>query len=99
MPGEETSAARIEGGYLCGRVRNGADAEPSFVGMRHCFDGQRFSGSAVLTGIGIPGTVLKLTGMAKTFTQAGDSGTAIQRRFCPRAAPESWRKLKHCQIW
>jgi hypothetical protein len=81
MPGEETSMARIEGGCLCGRVRYDADAEPSFVGVCHCVDCQRFSGFSTV--IGIPGSALKLTGVAKTFTKAGDSGKAMHRRFCP----------------
>jgi hypothetical protein len=75
--------AHIEGGCLCGRVRYGADAEPAFVGVCHCVDCQRFSGSAFSTVIGIPGTALNLTGVVKTFTKTADSGKTIHRRFCP----------------
>jgi hypothetical protein len=74
--------ARLEGGCLCGRARYSADAEPAFVGVCHCGDCQRFSGSAFSTVIGIPATALKLTGVVKTFTKVGDSGKAIHRRFC-----------------
>jgi hypothetical protein len=74
----------IEGGCLCGQVRYTADSEPAFVGVCHCVDCQRFSGSAFSTVVGIPGPTLKLTGVVKTFTKAGDSGKAIHRRFCPQ---------------
>jgi hypothetical protein len=71
--------AGIEGGCLCGRVRYSADAEPTFVGVCHCTDCQKFTGSAFATVVGVPATALKL----KTFTKLGDSGKAIHRRFCP----------------
>lgn len=75
--------ARIGGGCLCGQVRYSADAEPAFVGLCHCTDCQRFSGSAFSTVVGIPAAALKLTGALKTFTKAGDTGKPIHRRFCP----------------
>jgi len=75
--------ASIEGGCLCGRVRYTADAEPTFVGVCHCTDCQKFGGSAFATVVGVPVTALRLTGTVKTFTKPGDSGKAIHRRFCP----------------
>jgi hypothetical protein len=74
--------AGIDGGCLCGRVRYSADTEPTFVGVCHCTDCQKFSGSAFATVVGVPATALKLTGTVKTFTKLGDSGKAIHRRFC-----------------
>jgi hypothetical protein len=41
--------AHIEGGCLCGRVRYSAEAEPTFAGVCHCTDCQKFSGSAFAT--------------------------------------------------
>ena len=73
----------ISGGCLCGSVRYSADADPAFVGVCHCDDCQRFTGSAFATVIAVPSSALKLTGTLKTFTKRGDSGKAIHRRFCP----------------
>ena len=75
--------AQIEGGCLCGRVRYSADAEPAFVGVCHCTDCQKFSGSAFATVVGVPAAALRVTGTLKTFTKVGDSGKPIHRRFCP----------------
>ena len=36
----------ITGGCLCGKIRYRADAEPAFVGLCHCRDCQKFTGSA-----------------------------------------------------
>jgi hypothetical protein len=75
--------ARITGGCLCGSVRYEADADPAFVGICHCTDCQRFTGSAFSTIVAIPATVLKVSGTLKSFTKAGDTGKPIHRRFCP----------------
>jgi hypothetical protein len=75
--------ARIEGRCLCGNVRYSADAEPTFVGVCHCGDCQRFTGSAFSTVVAVPASALKVTGTLKTFSKRGDSGKPIHRRFCP----------------
>jgi hypothetical protein len=74
---------QIEGGCLCGQVRYSGDAEPVFVGICHCTDCQKFSGSAFATVVALPAAALKVTGTLKTFTKPGDSGKPMHRRFCP----------------
>ncbi len=37
---------QIAGGCLCGKVRYSANTEPAFVGVCHCKDCQKFTGSA-----------------------------------------------------
>ena len=37
---------KIEGGCLCGKVRYSADAEPTFVGICHCKNCQKGTGTA-----------------------------------------------------
>jgi len=37
---------KIEGGCLCGKVRYSADVEPTFVGVCHCKNCQKGTGSA-----------------------------------------------------
>jgi hypothetical protein len=73
----------IEGGCLCGGVRYSADADPAFVGVCHCADCQRFTGSAFATVVAVPSPALRVIGALKTFTKRGDSGKLIHRRFCP----------------
>lgn len=75
--------AHIEGRCLCGNVHYSTDAEPTFAGVCHCGDCQRFTGSAFSTVIAVPSAALKLTGALKTFSKRGDSGKLIHRRFCP----------------
>ncbi len=73
----------INGGCLCGKIRYSAEAAPAFVGLCHCHDCQKFTGSAFSTVIGLPKASVTVTGTLKGFTKLGDSGKPIERRFCP----------------
>ena len=75
--------SHIEGRCLCGRVHYVADAEPAFIGVCHCTDCQKFSGSAFATVVAVSAAALTVTGTLKTFTKPGDSGKPVHRRFCP----------------
>ncbi len=75
--------ANISGGCLCGNVHYSADTEPMFVGLCHCRDCQRFTGSAFALVIALPKTALKVTGALKGFAKRGGSGQSIERLFCP----------------
>lgn len=73
----------IVGGCLCGQVRYSASAEPIFVGVCHCTDCQKFSGSAFAAVVAVPRAAVTVTGVLKTFTKNGDSGQPMHRAFCP----------------
>src|SRR5207248_1250076 len=51
---EVTLMRASTGGCLCGKTRYSADAEPAFVGLCHCHDCQKFTGSAFAAVIGLP---------------------------------------------
>jgi hypothetical protein len=72
-----------KGGCLCGAVRYTVRAEPALVGVCHCRDCQKFTGSAFSFLVGVPETALEFDGAFKTFAKPGDSGQPILRRFCP----------------
>ena len=74
---------KIEGGCLCGKVRYSAEAEPAFVGVCHCKNCQKVSGTAFASVVGLPKPALSVTGGLKTYDDQGDSGKAMWRRFCP----------------
>jgi hypothetical protein len=74
---------KIEGGCLCGKVRYSADAEPAFVGLCHCKNCQKGTGTAFAVVVALPKPALNIEGTLKTFTGRGDSGKATYRRFCP----------------
>ena len=71
------------GGCLCGSLRYTLKAEPTLIGVCHCRDCQKFTGSAFSFLVAVPLTALEIEGSSKTFDKPGDSGHPITRRFCP----------------
>ena len=74
---------KIEGGCLCGKVRYSADVEPTLVGVCHCKNCQKASGTAFRVVFAVPTPALSVQGALKTFNDHGDSGNTVHRRFCP----------------
>jgi hypothetical protein len=79
----EESMRGAKGGCLCGAVRYTVNAEPALVGICHCRDCQKFTGSAFSFLVAVPLAALEIEGDLKTFAKPGDSGQPITRRFCP----------------
>ncbi len=73
----------IKGGCLCGKVTYSANVEPIFVGICHCTNCQKATGSAFGTVLAIPTSALTVTGTTSRFDGKGDSGSATHRDFCP----------------
>ena len=76
--------ADIQGGCLCGAVRYSASGDPAFVGVCHCTDCQKFTGSAFAAVVGVPKPAVSVQGEMASYTKPGDSGQPIHRRFCPK---------------
>lgn len=74
----------MTGGCLCGKVRYTVDAAALFQVACHCTNCQKQSGSAFSVNLGVRKAALALTGTLKTFTDHGDSGNPVLRRFCPK---------------
>ena len=74
---------QITGGCLCGQIRYSANAEPAFVGVCHCKNCQKQTGTAFSVLVGIPRSEMSIHGSLKTFHDTGGSGQAVKRNFCP----------------
>src|ERR1700761_188512 len=74
---------QIAGGCLCGKVRYTANGDPVFVGVCHCTDCQKFTGSAFSVVVGLPKAALTVEGKVTAFRKPGDTGNATERSFCP----------------
>jgi hypothetical protein len=73
----------MTGGCLCGQVRYSANADPAFVGVCHCKNCQKQTGTAFSVLVGIPKSAMSVQGRVKTFHDTGDSGQPVERNFCP----------------
>jgi hypothetical protein len=74
---------QIAGGCLCGKVRYSANVEPAFIGVCHCRDCQKFTGTAFATVVAVPKDSLSIQGKLTTYGKPGDTGQTLERRFCP----------------
>ena len=83
---------KIEGGCLCGKVRYSADAEPTFVGVCHCKNCQKGTGTAFSVVVALPTPALTVQGTLQTFTGRGDSSKASYRRSLPRMRIGAYRR-------
>lgn len=75
--------SKFTGACLCGKITYSAEAEPAFMGVCHCKDCQRATGSAFEAVIAIPDASLTVRGTPKTFSVKGMSGKEVHRNFCP----------------
>ena len=76
----EEDRMKIEGGCLCGKVRYSADAEPAFVGVCHCKNCQKGTGTAFsyrLPVISICGRVIR---QAYHVWGVDDAGILLSQR-------------------
>src|SRR5690242_4500446 len=79
----EVAMPQMTGGCLCGKVRYTANAEPIFIGVCHCTNCQKQSGTAFSVVVAIPKSALSITGTTKSFQDKPDSGQPMARIFCP----------------
>ncbi|MGH7111129.1 MAG: GFA family protein [Stellaceae bacterium] len=75
---------KLSGGCLCGQVRYQAEAEPVFVGVCHCRNCQKQTGSAFNIVVAVPKPALSVAGVPRTYDDRGDSGKVLSRSFCPQ---------------
>lgn len=74
---------RITGQCHCGNVQFEAEADPHQVGICHCTDCQRLSGSPFRVTLLAKRSDIKLTGgEPKIYRKAGDNGNMRHQHFC-----------------
>lgn len=66
----------------CGQLQIEVEGEPAGVGVCHCLECQRRTGSvfAALAAFCAP---YRVTGQAKTYRRTGDQGASFTFHFCP----------------
>ena len=74
---------KMTGGCLCGAISYSVDAEPMFMGVCHCKDCQRSTGSKAEPVVALPDATFSMKGSPKSYASKGASGGAVNRSFCP----------------
>jgi hypothetical protein len=73
----------LKGGCLCGRIRFEVDAEPLTSGVCHCRHCQLATGAPHFAAVAVPTPALRVQGETRDFAVSGDSGSRVERSFCP----------------
>ena len=74
----------VTGHCHCGAIRYRAVVDPDKVGICHCTDCQKLTGSAYRVSVPAPAeTFALLSGKPKTYIKTADSGTKRIHAFCP----------------
>jgi hypothetical protein len=76
--------AEVKGRCRCGGVSYASTAEPVFVGICHCTNCQKSTGSAYATVLAVPTDSLTISGTTQRFDDMADSGKGVHRDFCPK---------------
>ncbi|PYB77799.1 GFA family protein [Rhizobium wuzhouense] len=84
---------RITGACHCGAVRYEAEIEPQRIGICHCTDCQRLTGSAYrVTAAALPDRFRLLCGIPRRYRKLGDSGQPSDQFFCGDCGSPLWRE-------
>jgi hypothetical protein len=74
---------RVSGGCHCGRIGYEATVDPNAVGICHCTDCQKLSGSAFRVTVPARADAFVMRGEPKIYIKTADSGTKRAHAFCP----------------
>lgn len=80
------------GGCMCGAIRYECSVETVSMGICHCRDCQRATGSAFAAGMLVPHKAVIITENVKYYDVTGDSGAIIGRGFCPMCGSRLFSK-------
>lgn len=84
-----------DGGCQCGGVRYRVEGEPVSVGICHCTQCQKQSGSAFGMSFIVPKEAFQLLrGRLKTFTRMSDSGRPVVCAFCPECGTRIYHETR-----
>src|SRR5262245_61166297 len=86
----QNDAESLKGGCLCGAVRYELRTEPQVMGICHCRDCQKATGSAYFPSIAVPAAALQVSGEPRTYATKADSGSTVTRAFCGTCGTTLW---------
>ena len=73
---------KIDGQCHCGKITFEAEVDPATMGICHCTDCQRLSGSAFRANIQAPAVTFVLHGTPKSYIKTAESGNKRRHAFC-----------------
>ena len=79
----------VSGGCHCGAIRYEAEIDPGRVGVCHCTDCQKLSGTAFRVTVPcVLGSFRLLTGTPRVYTKTAESGRPREQGFCEKCGSQ-----------
>ena len=80
---------KVDGGYHCGNITFEAEIDPDAVGICHCTDCERLSGTAFRVVVQTPEDRFTLiSGAPRTYVKTAESGDRRAQVFCPECGSQ-----------
>lgn len=73
---------KVQGGCHCGALRYEAEVDAEKVGICHCTDCQRLTGSAFSLFVPVPAEAFRLVGEPKIYVKTAEGGNRRAQAFC-----------------
>ena len=90
---------RVTGSCQCGEIRYEAEVDPQAVGICHCTDCQRLTGTAYRVAVAAAPDQFRLTsGQPTRYHKIGDSGRPSDQVFCSTCGSPLWRESADGEI-
>lgn len=75
---------KVTGGCHCGKITFEAEIDPDTVGICHCTDCQRLTGTAYRAVVAtVPGSFALTSGAPRLYVKTAESGRKRVQAFCP----------------
>jgi hypothetical protein len=89
---------KVDGQCYCGAIAY--EAEPNSIGICHCLDCQRLTGSAFRANVPAPAEGFRiLKGTPRQYIKTGDTGAKRVHAFCENCGSEACEKHLRQSSW
>ena len=79
---------KLSGHCLCGAIQFDADTDIKMMANCHCSDCRAATGAAYGTLVFVEAEALNISGEIKTFKHKADSGSDMEKLFCPNCGSQ-----------
>jgi hypothetical protein len=79
---------KLSGHCLCGAIHFNADTDIKLMANCHCSDCRAATGAAYGTLVFVDSESLNISGEVKTFKHKADSGSDMEKLFCPNCGSQ-----------
>ncbi len=83
---------KLSGKCLCGNIEYSADTDIKLMANCHCTDCRAATGAAYGTLVFVEEDALQVTGTPKVFHHKSDSGSDMEKHFCPDCGSQLFGK-------